>query len=273
MWVRETLASPALIDLLSDGDRLFEHPDCLIVKSQKKIKIGRVPLQPVSHGTVAYIKRYNSFSLRYRIQSLFFSSGAARSLRGAMILGNAGIATARPLAAVEVYHWGMLEKSFYFSAELTGAKTADAYWRENLRTIPGAGGFQLRRRFLSDLSRLFRRLHQERIYHNDLKDFNILVRKDRLGKEEFFLLDLEGVRRCGYLSKRRRLKNLVQLNRTLGRLLTRNERLYFLNAYLHHETGSRESRLRWIKEILLASKKGDRLSLAKSRGLGRRRGE
>jgi hypothetical protein len=267
MWLQPNLTSASMIGLLADLDRLFERPDCVLVKDQKKIKVGRVPLETSETKIGVYIKRYNAFSWRYRIQSYFSHSGASRALRGAAILWEAQIKTAKPLAAVEVRHWGMLNKSFYLSEEITAAKTADAYWRENLKTARGVTGFHARRRFLTDLSRLFRRLHGERIYHNDLKDFNILVREDESGNEEFFVLDLEGVRRCCYLSMRRRIKNLTQLNRTLGRFLSRTEKLCFLKSYLQNGRLSRDMQARWVKNILIGSQKADRLSFAKSRVL------
>jgi hypothetical protein len=242
-----------------------------MIKDQKKIRVARISLAAAGVHLSAYIKRYNAFSLRYRIQSLFCRSGAFRSVRGAAILREAEIATAKPLAAVEVHRWGTLEKSFYLSEEIAGAKTADAYWRENLKTLSGPVGFRSRRAFLIDLSRLFRKLHGARIYHNDLKDFNILVRRDRDGKHELFVLDLEGVRRCRKLSARRRIKNLVQLNRTLGRFLTRTEKLRFLKSYLSAGPGFAKAPAAWINKILSASRKGDRLSLAKNRRLTRRK--
>lgn len=270
MWLQANLTSPLMIGLLADADCLFERPDCVIVKDQRKIKVGRVPLEGSGSKTPVYIKRYNSFSWRYRIQSLFSRSAAARSLRGAAILREAEIPTAKPLAAIEVRHWGVLEKSFYLSEEIIAAKTADAYWREHLKTVPNAAGFHTRRRFLTDLSGLFRQLHGARIYHNDLKDFNILVREGTYGREEFFVLDLEGVRRCSFLSMRRRVKNLVQLNRTLGRFLSRSEKLCFLKSYLQNGQVSHDGQTVWVKNILMAGEKADRLSLAKSRVLGKR---
>jgi hypothetical protein len=269
LWVQRSLTSPSMIHLLADADAIFTRPDCVLVKDQRKIKVGRVALPLAMGNTPVYIKRYNCFSLRYRIQTLFFRSGATRALRGAASLQHAQIATATPLAAVEVHRWGMLESSFYIAEEITAAKTADAYWRENLKVLPGPFGFHSRRRFLAELSGLFHKLHGARIYHNDLKDFNILARADRAGGEELFVLDLEGVRHCRSLSARRRVKNLVQLNRTLGRFLTRTEKLRFLKSYLSlsNERAGRPALRAWVKGIMDASAKADRLSLAKRREL------
>jgi len=264
MRLRRDLAGPAVIELMADPDHLLRHFDCVVIKDQKKIKIGRVLLEWGERKTAVYIKRYNAFSLCYRLQSFFARSAAAKSLRGAAILRQAGILTATPVAAVEMRRWGMLERSFYVSEEIVAAKTANAYWCENLKTIPGLQGFRMRRRFLTELSRRFGRLHRQRIYHDDLKDFNILVREDSQGRHKFFLLDLEGVRRCGYLPARRRVKNLVQLNRTLGRFLSRTEKLKFLKSYLDSGVKNHERQPAWVQHILRESERADRRSLAKS---------
>jgi hypothetical protein len=260
IWAQRAMTTPESMELLADADALLARPDCIVVKDQRKIKVARLIFPG---GTPVYIKRYNAFSWRYRIQSWFSRSAAARSLSGAALLRDAGIKTAVPLAAVEVRRWGMLERSFYVSEEIVGAKTADAYWRENVKPLAGGSGFQARQRFLRGLGRLFQTLHQKRIYHNDLKDFNILVRVDAVGRDEFFILDLEGMRWCRRLSARRRIKNLVQLNRTLGRYLTRSEKLGFLKFYLDREAESPATLARWIERILAASRKAERISVAK----------
>jgi hypothetical protein len=255
-----------MMDALTNVDAVLARPECVVVKDEKKIRVARVPWPTADVRAPVYIKRYNCFSLRYRIQSLFCRSGAVRALRGAAILGEARIATAQPVAAVDVRRWGTLESSFYISEELIAAKTTDAYWRENLKTVPGAAGFHARRRFLADLSRLFQRLHAQRIYHNDLKDFNILVRQDKPGQEQFFVVDLEGVRRCRYLSMRRRVKNLVQLNRTLGQFLSRAEKVVFLSCYLANGYKRHPSKPAWVRRILAASANAGFSSTANNSG-------
>jgi tRNA A-37 threonylcarbamoyl transferase component Bud32 len=254
MRLQRTMASPGVIEVMADADNLFERADCVVIKDQRKIKVGRVAFNWGARELTVYIKRYNAFSLRYRLQSLISRSAAVRSLGGTVILRQAEILTGTPIAAIEVRRWGMLEKSFYLSEEIAGAKTANAYWSEDLKMIAGSEGFRRRRGFLTELSRLFRRLHEQRIYHNDLKDFNILVRPNRPAAEQFFLLDLEGVRRCWYLPRRRRVKNLVQLNRTLGQFLSRTEKLKFLSCYLENAL---EPQAQWIRRIRRATERAD----------------
>jgi len=156
----------------------------------------------------------------------------------------------------------MVESSFFVTEEILG-KPADEYWQKDLLPMKGVERFRHRRQFLKNLARLFNRLHQNRIYHNDLKDANIFVTVSARGDEHFFLLDLEGVRRCWYLSRRRRVKNLVQLDRTLGKRLARTAKLYFLKTYLGETFASKRNKRRWVTQVLRATKRANVRSEAK----------
>src|SRR5262249_30982105 len=72
-----------------------------------------------------------------------------------------------------------------------------------------------RRAFARALGELFRGLHAAGLYHNDLKDVNVLI-DGPPAAPRCVLLDLERVRALGRVGRRRRVKNLVQLARTPG---------------------------------------------------------
>jgi len=262
IWLVPELAAGPGPALLADPDGLFLRAECEIVKDQKKIRVGRLPLEIGGAVRRVYLKRYNVFSWRYRLGSLWMASGAARSWIGANLLLEAGFRTGRPLAAVECRSGGLLTKSFYLSEEVPGARTADDYWRQELSRSGGTGGFRRRRGFLARLAELFRALHGRGLYHNDLKDANILTLPDG-AVETFYLLDLEGIRRYRSLSRRRQIKNVVQLNRTLGRFLRAPEKLFWLKVYLGEGFAHRNEKRRWIRQILVESRRRDRLSLRK----------
>jgi len=152
----------------------------------------------------------------------------------------------------------MLNGSFFLSEEIENGKTADAYWREELATMKGKEGIQRRKRFIGAVGGLFRSLHQRDIYHNDLKDANILVRQDSSGGEQLYLLDLEGIRRYRKLNRRRQMKNLVQLNRTLGKYLRATDKLRFLESYLGPSFSNRIHRRDWVASVLRQSHRLDR---------------
>lgn len=269
IWADSSLLASVDPEILADPDQLFGRTDCKLFKDEQKVKVGRVILDINGVSTGVYLKRYNSFSLRYRVASLVAVSRALKSFRGTEILSRAGISTATPLAVIEFRSVGMLDSSFFLSREVPLAKTVDAYWRENLTPLAGVEGFRSRRKFLAALAALVVDLHERRIYHNDLKDANILV-KDCSSGVCFSLLDVEGVRRCWYLSRRRRVKNVVQLNRTLGKFLSRTGKLFFLNSYLRRRANEKRTKRRWIVDILDATGSAHRRSLSKTEQPGSR---
>jgi len=221
-----------LHEILTRVPELFLDSGSKTIKSEKKIRVIQLPLRLGSTLTSVLIKQHNVRALP-RLASIFATSAARRSWFGAKILLEQGYATARPIAVVEYRRWGLLKKSFYLSEEIIGAKNAVNFWREDLRPMQGVEGWSKRRAVLKALAHLFSSLHQRKIYHNDLKASNILARDSgSISEGTFSLIDLQGVRRCFFLSERRRIKNLAQLNRTLGGRLTRTEKLFFLNHYL-----------------------------------------
>lgn len=258
IWIDRNFVEPAFLERLTDADGLFAESNCQIIKDQRKVKIGRLSLAIAGQPCSLFVKRYNAFSLRYTLASPFIRSGAIRSLQGAAILRTAQIASARPLAAVENRRGGALTKSFFVSEEITGGRTVDAYWRHHLVGVEGHEGAVRRRLFLAGLAQLFQNLHGGNLYHNDLKDTNILTVAGADGHHfQFVLVDLDGVASVARLSRRRRVKNLVQIYRTLGRYLRRAEKMYFLRKYLGAEFNQRLVRRRLTQSILVES---DRLN-------------
>jgi hypothetical protein len=266
IWVAREYAAPADVALIADADRLFQGTGCEIIKDQRKIKVARIGINLGGQDRAIYLKRYNAFSWRILLGSLFRRSGAVKALRGAAVLSSARIGGAKPLAAVESRCWGMVTKSFFFTEEIAQGKTIDAYWRATLAPLEGRGGFSRRRSFLRALAWLFRSLHGQRVYHADLKDVNIIVVAGEPGQADcFFLLDLEGIRKYDRLRRRRRVKNLVQLNRTFGRYVRSTDKMYFLKEYLAGAFSEPREKRRWAIQILGRSSSLDRRKFASGR--------
>jgi len=238
-------------------ERLVRLPDlvleenCKVVKLEKKIRVFRLPLRIGRAIKFVYVKQHNALSFWHRLTSLFCASAALRSLSGAATLLREGYATARPIAAVEHRRRGVLIRSFLSCRGSNGSKNDRRHWCEDLLSLKGTDGHLKRRAVLRTLARLFKSLHEKRIYHNDLKASNILARdKGPATKEMYSLIDLQGVRKCFYLSKRRRIKNLAQINRTLGNHLTTTEKLSFIKAYIGDEISDRRYARHLIRSIL-----------------------
>lgn len=238
-------------EMLTRLPELFLDKECKTIKWEKKIRVVRLPLRIGPTIRSVYVKQHNALSFWHRLASLFSASAALRSLSGAATLLQEGYAIAPPIAAVEYRHRGVLIKSFYLAEEIAEAKTIADYWREDLVSLRGVAGQLKRRAVLRTLARVFKSLHERRIYHNDLKASNILA-VDRGSATEgiFSLIDLQGLKKCFYVSNRRRIKNLAQINRTLGNQLTRTEKCFFIRAYVGDDISDRSKTRRLVRSIL-----------------------
>ncbi len=229
-----------------DPDRLLTRPDCRLVKLQRKVMVGRV----TTAAGALYVKRYTVHAWRVALGSLGRWSPARRAFEAARRLRALGFGVPGVVAAVEERRGGLLRRSFFLTHDVAGACTADLYW-QRLADRPAQ-----RRRFARALGDLFRRLHAAGVYHNDLKDVNVLARE---GPEDpdLVLLDLERVQFGSVPGRRRRIKNLVQLERTLGRVAPASARVRLLRAYLGRDA-DRAERRDWASAVARAARRKDR---------------
>src|SRR5205807_8935690 len=91
---------------------------------------------------------------------------------------------------------------------------------------------------------------------NDLTGVNVLVHGPP-GAPHLILLDRERVRALGRVVRRRRVKSLVQLARTLGRQASATDRARFLRACLGG-TGTRAERRAWAAAVARRARRKDR---------------
>jgi hypothetical protein len=234
-----------------DPDRLLTSPRCELKKFQAKVVVGRIE---TGRGWM-WVKRYNVHAVRVALASLGRPSPAMTAFGNAVALAALGFAVPTPLAAIEYRRAGCVRRSFFLTDEVTGAATADVAWQDLLALDDPALRRHGRRTFASALGALFARLHAAGVYHADLKDVNVLVRGPATAPS-FVLLDLERVTIGHPVSAARRLKNVVQLARTLGPQASRADRLRWLRAYLG--ASDRAERRAWVERIVRAQTRKDR---------------
>jgi tRNA A-37 threonylcarbamoyl transferase component Bud32 len=116
------------------------------------------------------------------------------------------------------------------------------------------------------VGRLVGRLHASGFSHRDLKATNLLVR-ERDGRIEACIIDLDGAAKPWRLSKRRRLANLARLAIASLELtgVTQTMRLRMLRAYLSNFPEGPAAKAVWseLREVF-------RIRLARKRRAARR---
>ena len=174
----------ALIDKLKDvpeelmlmGTRLKSGNTCTVQRIEWK-------------GRPMVLKRYNPKPVFYRIRHILQMSRAMRSWSNGIVMNQFDVPTVVPLAVVEEYNCGLLDRAYFLMEHFEGESISDYLNRKE----NDEAEFE---RVVASLSRLFARLRQLRIVHGDFKAKNILINESGLR-----LIDTDGSR---FLVNRRR---------------------------------------------------------------------
>lgn len=186
---------------------------------------------------VAY-KRSRTNSWWKRLLSPLRRSRAIAGWQTGHALLARGIATARPLAAIQP-RTAVGGESYLATAWLAGALNLHLYLWQLAESDPQDRDRRAARAAES-LGRLLGRMHAWHVSHRDLKGCNLVVR-EQSGQTEAYLIDLEGVRFTGGLGDSRRARDLARLAASMEAhsWLTRGVRLRFLRAYLRQLPSAR----------------------------------
>ena len=217
--------SPQWLKLLERGDDLLARAEFHEVKNIRRNRAGFFASE---HGTV-FIKRFAPGSWIEGIVERLRGSPARRSLRGAKMLTRSGFLVPAPLAAGEEISAGAIKASWIFSDALTAARVLSRFIERG--HAPAEQERRLRRETLAAVAGCVRRLHDAGLFTSDLQETNLMIDQAD-GAVRIHFVDLDGFRRLARVSWKRRRRNLVQLDRSVGRFMTRSERLRFLRAYL-----------------------------------------
>ncbi len=221
--------SPDWREVVEHADELMASPNFRVLKSEARTRAGFLD---VSGADPAFIKRVEVPSWSRGVFERIRGSRAARSLAGAAMLKAHGLAHPEPLAAMNLYQAGAIRASYLVSRALINA---DSLSRFMLGPGEIKGRNVHRRKQISDtVAAQIRRLHESGLYTRDLQETNIMVEENAHGGFNVYFIDLEDFRRAGKVSWKRRITNLVHLDRSIGRFLCQAARLDFLYSYLGH---------------------------------------
>jgi hypothetical protein len=247
-WVRSDFPAESIADIVTQIDS-FQRNSPRLIKDEGKSRVVQQPLEDrAGKRWDIVVKRVRYRVPLRRLGFLFFASPARRSLRGALLLEQNGIRTARPLAAIEPYGWKGLGTSYYFAETVETAKTLYVAWKELCEASSWGAAAAKRRHLLRQLSAFVYRLHASGIYHRDLKGSNILVQKVEKGNIDFVLIDLDRVRMNRAFRWRKRIKNLIQICRL--RRLSDRDKVLFLSEYSRQCGVSKRKMKSLVKRIV-----------------------
>jgi len=210
---------------------LIESPGFREVKRTPRSIAGFLEI----NGQRCFIKRVEEGSLLKGWVARLRGSRAVRIMRGARMLQTAGFSHPRPLLAVEERAYGAVRASWVASEALPDARVMSAF-------ILADGRNFYRRQWLARLAaREICRLHDAGLYTLDMQETNLMLEAGG-GEVRIYFLDLEDFRSARRVSWKLRLRNLVHLDRSIGRFASRSRRLRFFYGYLGGKPERSEAR-------------------------------
>jgi serine/threonine protein kinase len=193
---------PLFLQAIREPEEFWRQPGVEILADQRnRLGVFRFPLSGGGTKDIV-VKEYSSRGVNM-LKSLFLPSKAARAWRGALALSQRGLGTARPVAYFERRRAGFVERSFFLSERVEGAEEIRGLFRR-----PPASDLDP---LLSALAGHLSLCHERGIFHRDLSDGNVLVKRDETGNFTFYLLDTNRIRVRKKIGVSNRVKNLIRL--------------------------------------------------------------
>jgi len=224
-----------------------------VLKISSKTGISIVPINNEKVESVC-IKEYRYPHYTKRIVYSFFSSPARKSWGAAHGLLALHFPTPQPVALCEKKRCGILEKSFIVMKDISAYLPTNTYVTNNFSTLCRTNTTVKKKRdFIACLADTFRNLHDSGVYHSDLKANNILV-EELHNTWKYYFLDLDRVYFYKRISKKKKVKNLSQLNASLPYCISYTDRIRFYKKYMKIKKTS-ENDKKIIRNIVAASVK------------------
>jgi tRNA A-37 threonylcarbamoyl transferase component Bud32 len=183
----------------------------------------------------AFVKRVDSAGYARGLMTRLFGSRGHRALRGARILAAAGFAHPRPVLIVQTLNAGSIRASYVVAEPLRTALVLSRF------ALGRARPPILRRRVSQLVGAEIRRLHAAGIYTRDLQETNLMI-EERDAQLMLYFVDFEDFRQVRAVSFEQRMRNLVHLDRSVGRFASRAQRLRFFYDYLGRRPAREEAR-------------------------------
>jgi tRNA A-37 threonylcarbamoyl transferase component Bud32 len=152
-----------------------------------------------------------------------------------------GIPSLSPFALVERRDWLGLKESFLLMEASETGQELDRYLFRGFKDV------KEKRLFIKAFAQWVSYLHKMDLYHKDMKTCNILV-AEKGETWDFRLLDWEDLLLDQRINFKELSRNLLQLNASTPRIITRTDRLRFLHQYLLHRPVAVDKK-RLVKEV------------------------
>lgn len=230
-WEPHPKTSPD--ELLRTVFAIEQHPDTPFLKRGNVNQVFRGTIM----GEDCIIKRHNIVDPIDQFKYRFRKSRARRAWATAKAMHMLGIPTPDPLGFVETRHPDGMLTSYYVSRTIPEARTARQYIKPSMHHESEP----TRRQVAHELLDMLIQLYDHGIYHADTKTGNMLVTNENDPEQRrFYWIDLDAVRFGVTPTRALVIRNLIQLNGSIGTRIKREDRLYFLSQVARRFTWARD---------------------------------
>jgi tRNA A-37 threonylcarbamoyl transferase component Bud32 len=204
------------------------------------------------------IRRYGRGGLLRRLLGDRFVFGS-RPFREILItdqIRKRGIPTTRVVAALHHRIWGPVYRGELISKEIPDANDLVSVF-QNLGDPPSEEEITLKRQVTREAGRTVRLMHDQGIYHGDLNVRNVLAQISKPRCAKVYIIDFDRSKILETLSTRKRMKNILRLNRSAEKLkaeglrISYTDKTRFLDAYAEGDRQLILSVRRYLKNYRL----------------------
>jgi len=182
-------------------------------------------LQTSLNGLEVVVKRHAPPSWKYQLREGLRGSRGRKAWQAAHALEAVGIPTPTPIAALEHRRGARVSASYFVYEAIPNARSARSWIKPWLHQQPASTRHQVTRHLHAMLDALY----ASGLYHPDTKTGNLLVTQaENDAQRAFYWIDLDGLRPNYRPGRYGVLRNLTQLNGSLGRKIPYAERVQFL---------------------------------------------
>ena len=226
-----------LVDEINPDDvrsSLNGKPHKLVKENNVRSVISIPHLDSVDDGV--FIKVFKKRGYMDSIKHLFVPIGAGTEWEVANELLRNDISTALPLAMCEKMTFNVHDNNVIITKTISESVPLMEYCQANFNGALSNEKNNEKRKLLDVLAEFIRNVHDKGFYHKDLHMGNILIKhnNNHSGQNQaysLYLMDLHHVKIQDKLSCRERMHNLAQLFNSLDSVLTRADKLQFINIY------------------------------------------
>lgn len=147
-----------------------------------------------------------------------------------------GVPTVEAVAALHHRIWGPFYRGQLITKEIPGTRDLVSVF-QSLGKAPSKKESALKREIIGEAGRTIRFMHDRRIYHGDLNLKNLLAQASNLDGPKVYIIDFDRSKIMGKFSTKRKVKNILRLNRSAEKLKAKGLRISytdktrFLHAY------------------------------------------